>query len=81
MTSQNFNPNELPNWAYKFFCWYCDPLKFENVHGDLEELFNYEKKTLRPRPVPNRCNVCGEFIKIPLHAPVKTKHCECVSNK
>jgi len=48
MTSRNFNHNELPNWAYKFLCWYCDPLKFENVHGDLEELFNYEKKALSP---------------------------------
>ncbi len=49
MNNQNFNNKELPGWAYKFFCWYCDPLKFENVHGDLEELFYDDKKILGPK--------------------------------
>ena len=30
-----------------------------------------------PHNPPNRCKTCGEFLSIPMHAPVNTKACEC----
>ncbi len=34
------NNSDLPRIPYLFFKWYCDPERYEEIHGDLEEFFN-----------------------------------------
>ena len=36
-----------------------------------------EMKDMKPHNPPNRCKKCKEFFRIPMHAPVNTKRCEC----
>lgn len=34
------NQNQVPKWPHRFFRWYCRPDRYEELHGDLEELFH-----------------------------------------
>lgn len=36
--------NRLPHIPYVLFKWYCRPERYEELHGDLEELFNNRAK-------------------------------------
>lgn len=33
---------KVPAWPHAFFKWYCDPARYEELHGDLEEVY-YER--------------------------------------
>ncbi|MEO8474912.1 MAG: ABC transporter permease [Chryseolinea sp.] len=30
---------KVPGWPHAFFKWYCEPQRYEEIHGDLEEVF------------------------------------------
>ena len=38
--------HNLPRISHSFFKWYCDPKKYEELHGDLEELFYARANTI-----------------------------------